>query len=160
MTTGTGMSERPRSRRQTRVAILGELLQSGGIFRRALAKAGRLCEVSPSHTLSDLKAEGLIAEVRRPALYFSGPTALMSLDDSVALGAIERTGQRLSVGVASMSGQSHGSARSLFPTPTAESASQVFHSALALPRHWTRRHHVELSQIDICATGLGRPELP
>ena len=154
------MSERPRSRRQTRVAILGELLQSGGIFRRALAKAVRLCEASLLHTLFDLKAKGLIGEVRRPALYFSGPTALMSFGGSVALGAIELAGQRLSVGVASMSDQSHGTARSVFPPPTAESVAQVFHSALTLLRHWTRRHHVELSQIDICATGLGRPELP
>ena len=61
------MSEQPRSRRQTRAAILGHLLQSGGMFRPPLAKAVRLSEASLSRILFDLKAEGLIEEVRRPA---------------------------------------------------------------------------------------------
>ena len=82
------MSEQPRSRRQTRAAILGHLLQSGGMFRPPLAKAVRLSEASLSRILFDLKAEGLIEEVRRPAPYFGGPTALVSLDSSVALGSI------------------------------------------------------------------------
>ena len=54
------MSEQPRSRRQTRAAILGHLLQSGGMFRPPLAKAVRLSEASLSRILFDLKAEGLI----------------------------------------------------------------------------------------------------
>ena len=77
------MSEQPRSRRQTRAAILGHLLQSGGRFRPPLAKAVRL-----SRILFDLKAEGLIEEVRRPAPYVGGPTGLVSLDNAVALAAI------------------------------------------------------------------------
>jgi hypothetical protein len=40
------MSEQPRSRRQTRAAILGHLLRSGGMFRPPLAKAVRLSEAS------------------------------------------------------------------------------------------------------------------
>ena len=87
------MSEQPRSRRQTRAAILGHLLQSGGVFRPPLAKAVRLSEASLSRILFDLKAEGLIEEVRRPAPYVGGPTGLVSLDDSVRLAAIELTGQ-------------------------------------------------------------------
>ncbi len=62
------MPEQPRSRRQTRAAILTHLLQSGGSFRPPLAKAVRLSEASLSRILFDLKAEGLIEEVRRPAL--------------------------------------------------------------------------------------------
>src|SRR5664279_1580271 len=65
----TEMLEQPRSRRQTRAAILGHLLQSGGAFRPPLAKAARLSEPSLSRILFDLKAEGLIEEVRRPAPY-------------------------------------------------------------------------------------------
>ena len=93
------MSEQPRSRRQTRAAILGQLLQSGGMFRPPLAKAVRLSEASLSRILFDLKAEGLIEEVRRPAPYFGGPTALVSLDNSVRLAAFELTGTHLSVGL-------------------------------------------------------------
>ena len=56
------------------------------MFRPPLAKAVRLSEASLSRILFDLKAEGLIEEVRRPAPYFGGPTGLVSLDNSVALG--------------------------------------------------------------------------
>jgi hypothetical protein len=116
------MLEQPRSRRQTRAAILGHLLQSGGMFRPPLAKAVRLSEASLSRILFDLKAEGLIEEVRRPAPYVGGPTGLVSLDNSVALGAIELTGQRLSVGVGGLSSELHYTERLPLPkTPTVES---------------------------------------
>ena len=63
------MPEQPRSRRQTRAAILTHLLQSGGSFRPPLARAVRLSEASLSRILFDLKAEGLIEEVRRPGFH-------------------------------------------------------------------------------------------
>ena len=151
------MSEQPRSRRQTRAAILGHLLQSGGVFRPPLAKAVRLSEASLSRILFDLKAEGLIEEVRRPAPYFGGPTALVSLDSSVALAAIELTGQRLSVGVGGLSGELHFTERLPLPkTPTVKSVGRVFHDALQLLRDWTRRRRVQLAQIGVSVPGLGR----
>jgi predicted NBD/HSP70 family sugar kinase len=157
MTTGTEMSEQPRSRRQTRAAILGRLLQSGGMFRPPLAKAVRLSEASLSRILFDLKAEGLIEEVRRPAPYFGGPTGLVSLDKSVALAALELTGQRLSVGVGGLSGELHYTERLPLPkTPTIESVGRVFHDALRLLGDWTRRRRVRLSQIGAAVPGLGR----
>src|SRR5260370_1485100 len=107
MTTGMERSGQPRSRRQTRAAILGHLLRSGGMFRPPLAKAVRLSEASLSRILFDLKAEGLIEEVRRPAPYVGGPTGLVSLDNSVGLAAIELTPHRLSVGVRGLSLQMH-----------------------------------------------------
>ena len=151
------MSEQPRSRRQTRAAILGHLLQSGGMFRPPLAKAVRLSEASLSRILFDLKAEGLIEEVRRPAPYVGGPTGLVSLDNSVALAAIELTAQRLSVGVGGLSGELHYTERLPLPkTPTVESVGRVFHDALQLLQDWTRRRRVRLSQIGIAIPGLGR----
>jgi predicted NBD/HSP70 family sugar kinase len=157
MTTGTEMSEQPRSRRQTRAAILGRLLQSGGMFRPPLAKAVRLSEASLSRILFDLRAEGLIEEVRRPAPYFGGPTGLVSLDKSVALAALELTGQRLSVGVGGLSGELHYTERLPLPkTPTIESVGRVFHDALRLLGDWTRRRRVRLSQIGVAVPGLGR----
>jgi predicted NBD/HSP70 family sugar kinase len=151
------MSEQPRSRRQTRAAILGRLLQSGGMFRPPLAKAVRLSEASLSRILFDLKAEGLIEEVRRPAPYFGGPTGLVSLDNSVALAAIELTAQRLSVGVGGLSGELHYTERLPLPkTPTIASVGQVFHDALQLLGDWTRRRRVRLAQIGVSVPGLGR----
>jgi predicted NBD/HSP70 family sugar kinase len=127
------------------------------MFRPPLAKAVRLSEASLSRILFDLKAEGLIEEVRRPAPYFGGPTALVSLDGSVALGAVEVAAQRLSVGVGSMSGElRYTEALALPKAPTVETVGRLFRDALRLLRDWTRRHHVELAQIGISIPGLGR----
>ena len=151
------MPEQPRSRRQTRAAILGHLLQSGGMFRPPLAKAVRLSEASLSRILFDLKAERLIEEVKRPAPYFGGPTGLVSLDKSVALAALELTGQRLSVGVGGLSGELHYTERLPLPkSPTVKSVSRVFRDALQLLQDWTRQHRVRLAQIGVSVPGLGR----
>src|SRR3954467_1251885 len=115
MTTGMEMPEQPRSRRQTRAAILTHLLQSGGSFRPPLAKAVRLSEASLSRILYDLKAEGLIEEVRRPAPYVGGPAGLVSFDGAISLAALELTGQWLGVGVGGMSGEMHYSERVPLP---------------------------------------------
>lgn len=151
------MPEQPRSRRQTRAAILTHLLQSGGSFRPPLAKAVRLSEASLSRILFDLKAEGLIEEVRRPAPYVGGPTALVSLDRSVALAALELTGEWLSVGVGNLSGELHYTERVPLPRkPTVETTGLVFREALNLLRDWTRRRRIRLTQIGVTVPGLGR----
>ena len=151
------MSEQPRSRRQTRAAILGHLLQAGGTFRPPLARAVRLSEASLSRILSDLKAEGLIEEVRRPAPYVGGPTGLVSLDGSVALAGLELTGQWLSVGVGGLSGElSYTERLSLPAKPNVESVGRVFREALTLLRDWTRRWRISLAQIGVTIPGLGR----
>ena len=151
------MPEQPRSRRQTRAAILTHLLQSGGSFRPPLAKAVRLSEASLSRILFDLKAEGLIEEVRRPAPYVGGPTGLVSLDRTVALAALELTERWLSVGVGDLSGKLQYSERVPLPNkPTAESVGRVYREALTLLRDWTRRHRIELAQIGVTVPGLGR----
>jgi predicted NBD/HSP70 family sugar kinase len=151
------MSEQPRSRRQTRAAILGHLLQAGGTFRPPLARAVRLSEASLSRILFDLKSEGLIEEVRRPAPYVGGPTGLVSLDSSVALAAIELTSQRLSVGVGGLAGELHHTERLPLPkTPTVESVGRVFHEALQLLRDWNRRGPFRLWQIGVSVPGLSR----
>lgn len=151
------MPEQPRSRRQTRAAILTHLLQSGGSFRPPLAKAVRLSEASLSRILFDLKAEGLIEEVRRPAPYVGGPTGLVSLDGSVALAALELTGQWLSIGVGGMRGVMHYTEHVPLPEkPTTESVGRVFRQALTLLRDWTRRRRIRLAQIGITIPGLGR----
>jgi len=149
--------EQPRSRRQTRAAILRHLLQAGGTFRPPLARAARLSEASLSRILFDLKAEGLIEEVRRPAPYVGGPTGLVSLDSSVALAAIELTSQRLGVGVGGLAGELHHTERLQLPkTPTVESVGRVFLEALQLLRDWSRRRRVRLWQIGVSVPGLSR----
>jgi predicted NBD/HSP70 family sugar kinase len=151
------MPEQPRSRRQTRAAILGHLLQSGGAFRPPLAKAVRLSEASLSRILFDLKAEGLVEEVRRPAPYVGGPTGLVSLDGAVRLAGIELTARRLSLGVGGLSGELHYAERLPLPdAPTYDSIGRLFHDALLMLQDWTRRRRVRLSQIGVSLPGLGR----
>lgn len=151
------MPEQPRSRRQTRAAILTHLLRSGGSFRPPLAKAVRLSEASLSRILFDLKAEGLIEEVRRPAPYVGGPTGLVSLDGSVALTALELNSQWLTVGVGSLSGELHYTERVPLPKkPTIETVGRAFREALTLLREWTRRRRIAPAQIGITIPGLGR----
>ncbi|KJC37987.1 transcriptional regulator [Bradyrhizobium sp. LTSP857] len=151
------MPEQPRSRRQTRAAILTYLFQSGGTFRPPLARAVRLSEASLSRILFDLKAEGLIEEVRRPAPYVGGPTGLVSLDGAVALAAVELTGDRLSVGVGGLSGELHYTERLPLPAKlTVETVGRVFREALTLLRDWTRRRRIRLAQIGVSVPGLGR----
>ncbi|WP_206733510.1 ROK family transcriptional regulator [Bradyrhizobium guangzhouense] len=151
------MPEQPRSRRQTRAAILTHLLQSGGSFRPPLAKAVRLSEASLSRILFDLKAEGLIEEVRRPAPYVGGPTGLVSLDRTVALAALELTGEWLSVGVGNLSGELRYIERVPLPRkPTVETVGRVFREALNLLHDWTRRRRIRLAQIGVTVPGLGR----
>lgn len=151
------MPEQPRSRRQTRAAILTHLLQSGGSFRPPLAKAVRLSEASLSRILFDLKAEGLIEEVRRPAPYVGGPTGLVSLDGSVALAAFELSTQRLSIGVGGLSGKLHYTECVPLPkTPTVESVGGAFREALTLLRDSTRLRRITLAQIGVSIPGLGR----
>jgi hypothetical protein len=126
------MSEQPRSRRQTRAAILGQPLQPSGMFRPTRAKAVRLSEAGLPRILFDLKAEGLIKEVRRAAPDFGGPTALVSLNHSVALGAIELAGQRLSMGGSSTSGELHYTGRLVLPRP--ETQIPTWESSTCRPR--------------------------
>ena len=148
------MSEQPRSRRQTRAAILGHLLQSGGMFRPPLAKAVRLSEASLSRILFDLKAEGLIEEVRRPAPYFGGPTGLVSLENSVRLAAFELTGTHLSIGVGGLSGELHyDRAFAAAETAYCRIRRPGFRDAQQLLRDWTRRRRVELAQIGVSVPG-------
>jgi len=151
------MSEQPRSRRQTRAAILGHLLQSGGVFRPPLARAVRLSEASLSRILFDLKAEGLIEEIRRPAPYVGGPTGLVSFDSTVRIAAFEVTGHRLSVGVGGLNGELHYAERLSLPkSPTVASVGRLFGDALGSLADWTRRQRVQLAQIGVTVPGLGQ----
>jgi predicted NBD/HSP70 family sugar kinase len=117
----------------------------------------RLSEASLSRILFDLKAEGLIEEVRRPAPYVGGPTGLVSLDGSVALAAVELTGHQLSVGVGGLLGELHYTERLPLPAKlTVETVGRVFREALTLLRDWTRRRRIRLAQIGVSVPGLGR----
>lgn len=100
------MSERiaPRSRRETRAAVLEGLLRSNGLFRQEIAAESRLTEASVSRILADLRSAGIIAETKIPAPYVGGPTALVTLSKDIAVLGIELSNDRLSFGLGDLTG--------------------------------------------------------
>jgi predicted NBD/HSP70 family sugar kinase len=94
-----------RSRRATRSAILGYLWCSGGSFRPDLAQGVALTEASISRIISDLKAEGVIEERRRPAPYRGGPSQFVTLSNQISVAAIEISNSRLYSAVGTLAGE-------------------------------------------------------
>jgi predicted NBD/HSP70 family sugar kinase len=95
------MDHSPRSRRQTRAALMARLLAQGntpGLYRPRLAAEARLTEASVSRIIAELKAEGLVAEPRCPAPYAGGPTAMVTFSKDLHLAAIEIANDRLTIG--------------------------------------------------------------
>ncbi|MBC9207150.1 ROK family protein [Roseomonas aerophila] len=95
------MDHSPRSRRQTRAALMARLLAHGnapGLYRPRLAAEARLTEASVSRIIAELKAEGLVAEPRCPAPYAGGPTSMVTFSQDLHFAAIEIASDRLTIG--------------------------------------------------------------
>lgn len=95
----------PRSRRETRSAVLRHLWCSGGSFRPALADRTGLTDASISRIVAELKAEQLIDETRLTAPYQGGPSAFLTLSKDRHVGAVEFSSGRVHVGVGSLTGE-------------------------------------------------------
>lgn len=94
----------PRSRRQTRGAVLEHLLRKRGAFRPVLAEETALTEASVSRILAELKADNLITESRKPAPYVGGPTGFITLSNSLGVAGLELSNGRLSFGIGLLDG--------------------------------------------------------
>ncbi|WP_237213037.1 ROK family transcriptional regulator [Falsiroseomonas oryziterrae] len=97
-------AEQLRTRRQTRAAVLDRLLATGGLFRPQLATDCNLTEVSISRILADLREEGLVEEIRRPAPYPGGPTQIVTLAQDQWIAGLTLANRRLSFGTATLGG--------------------------------------------------------
>jgi hypothetical protein len=95
----------PRSRRETRSAILRHLWCTGGSFRPALSSKTGLTDASISRIVADLKAENLVQETRLTAPYQGGPSAFLTLSKDRHVGAVEFSSGRVHVGVGSLTGE-------------------------------------------------------
>ncbi|MCQ4162169.1 ROK family transcriptional regulator [Roseomonas sp. GC11] len=94
----------PRTRRQTRAAILGRLLAEEGLFRPMLARECQVTEGSLSRILAELRAEGLVEELRRPVPYPGGPSTLVALGKNPRVAALEFVHDRLGFGLGPLGG--------------------------------------------------------
>ncbi|MEZ2410134.1 putative NBD/HSP70 family sugar kinase [Bosea sp. OAE752] len=95
----------PRSRRETRSAVLRYLWCSGGSFRPALADHVGLTDASISRIVAELKSERLIDESKRTAPYQGGPSSFLTLSNDLYVGTIEFSGSRVHIGVGSLTGE-------------------------------------------------------
>jgi predicted NBD/HSP70 family sugar kinase len=98
------MAELLRTRRQTRATILARLLATGGCFRQRLAAECRLTEASISRIVAELREEGVVEELRRPAPHPGGPTQLVALRQDLRVAGIEIAHGRLAVGLGRLAG--------------------------------------------------------
>ena len=95
----------PRSRRETRSAVLRSLWCSGGSFRPALSETTSLTDASISRIVAELKSENLVDETRLTAPYQGGPSAFLTLSKDRHVGAVEFSSGRVHVGVGSLTGE-------------------------------------------------------
>ena len=147
----------PRSRKQTRAALLSHLLTAGDCFRGELVSKLELTEASISRIVSELKAEGLVSEyARRPAPYPGGPTNVVALNRSVPMAAIELANGRISVGVGNLAGELLFSHRqNLSNSLSADEVESRVLEAIGALAVWTHGQNIELRQIAISLPGFG-----
>lgn len=110
------MQDPPRTRRQTRAAILSRLLATTeGLHRPRLAAACDLTEGSISRILAELRAEGLVEEPRRPTPYPGGPSSIVVLNKDLRVAALEFANDRLGFGVGTVVGELDTATRIALP---------------------------------------------
>jgi len=147
----------PRSRKQTRTALLSHLLTAGDCFRGELVDKLGLTEASISRIVAELKAEGLVSEyARRPAPYPGGPTNVVALNRAVQVVAIELSNGRISVGVGNLAGELQFSYRqNLSNALEKEAVERAVQEAVGTLAAWIHSKNVEVRQIAISLPGFG-----
>ena len=144
----------PRSRRETRSAVLRYLWCSGGSFRPALANNIGLTDASISRIVADLKAENLVDETRRTAPYQGGPSAFLTLSKDRYVGAVEFSNGRVHVGVGSLTGENLFSECLELPDGAKlETVRSTYRRALYQLTDYVHRTGIELCQIAVSIPG-------
>lgn len=151
------MATPPRSRRQTRAALLGHLLISGDCFRGELVERLALTEASISRIVSELKAQGFVTEyVRRPAPYPGGPTNVVAINREIRVAAVELSNGRVSAGIGNLAGQMDCSHRvDLAPHASSSEVAQAVESVLKSLTLWVSQEDVGLRQVALSLPGFG-----
>jgi predicted NBD/HSP70 family sugar kinase len=151
-------AEQLRTRRQTRAAVLDRLLATGGLFRPQLAADCDLTEVSISRILADLKEEGLVEEIRRPAPYPGGPSQIVTLRQDQWVAGFTLGNARLAFGAATL-GQEIGYLERL-PVPDVtdrRAIAAAFQQGIAALRGWCDARGIAPLRIGVSIPGLREP---
>jgi len=137
--------------------VLESLLRTGGAFRPILARETKLTEASISRILSELRKENIVEEVRRPAPYIGGPTALITLSKNVAVAGIELSNNRLSVGVGDLTGTLDYVDRMPVSGQLGQDEfERLFRESVVTMQEWADRRGTHLSQAAVAIPGYGR----
>lgn len=151
------MATPPRSRRQTRAAILGHLLTLGDCFRGELVERLALTEASISRIVAELKAEGLVTEyARRPAPYPGGPTNVVAINWAIQVAAVELSNGRVSGGIGNLAGQMACAHRvDLSPNAGSSEVQRAVQSVLESLAHWSAKEGAVVRQFALSLPGFG-----
>lgn len=143
-----------RSRIDTRSAVLSYLWCSGGSFRPALAENTGLTEASVSRIVSELKAEGVVDEMRRTAPYQGGPSVFITLSKNVCVGVFELSNNRIHAAVGTLTGEILYSARHSLPDGLdAPAVDAALSRAVVELSEWTRRSDIVVEQLAVSIPG-------
>lgn len=144
----------PRSRRDTRSAVLRYLWCSNGSFRPGLANNVGLTDASISRIVTDLKAEELVDESKRTAPYQGGPSSFLTLSKNRFVGAVEFSSGRVHVGAGSLTGEVRFSEWLELPDGTEpETVRATYRRALHQLTGHLHRAGIELCQIAVSIPG-------
>lgn len=144
----------PRSRRETRSAILRHLWCTGGSFRPTLSSKTGLTDASISRIVADLKAENLVQETRLTAPYQGGPSAFLTLSKDRHVGAVEFSSGRVHVGVGSLTGEIRFSEwLDLRDDADLETVRATYRRALHQLTDYVHRTGIQLRQIAVSIPG-------
>lgn len=145
----------PRSRLETRAAVLEELLKSNGLFRQEIATGSRLTEASVSRILSNLRSLRIVDETRTAAPYAGGPTGLVTLSKNISVLGIELSNDRLSVGIGDLAGSTDYVERQpAGPGITQDSFERLFLRAMEAVGTWAAENGRGIRQAALSMPGL------
>lgn len=143
-----------RSRIDTRSAVLSYLWCSGGSFRPGLAENTGLTEASVSRIVTELKAEGVVDEMRRTAPYQGGPSVFITLSKNVCVAVFELSNNRIHAGVGTLAGEILYSARHSLPDGLdAPAVDAALSRAIVELAEWTRRSDIVVEQLAVSIPG-------
>ncbi|WP_309084383.1 ROK family transcriptional regulator [Chelativorans sp.] len=146
----------PRSRRETRAVVLESLLRNDGAFRPHIARETQLTEASVSRILAELRNEGIVQEIRQPAPYLGGPTALVTLSKNIPIAGIELSNNRLSFGIGDLGGNLDYVERvPVSPQLKQAEFERLFVDCLATMDQWTCRRGIAVRQAAFSLPGYG-----
>lgn len=145
----------PRSRKETRAAVLEALLRSKRLYRQELAVGTDLTEASISRILGELRHEGLVAEERVAAPYVGGPGSIVTLGKDVSVLGIELSNERLSFGIGDLAGRVDYTDRHPAPIGMGQDEfEQLFRAGLSAAARWADGNGRRLRQAAMSLPGL------